>query len=274
MAQSQHYEAVTLISVIARNDVRDYPEPVPTVGENIRRLRKRADLSQGDLAERIGVSQSVLSSWETDRYDLPETASLMKLAKALDCSIDDLLAGVDAVYDQVIGRRAPFLVREGHDVEMLDQDVSRRRRLADIPIVGPAEASRNGIVGWQEDGMIIGDVEEWISRPWDVDDPRAYGLRVRNDSMEPRYFQGEVIIAAPTASLRSGDFACVQLKSGERLLKQVYRQESPDTRVRGWNLVSTNTAYVPRFVHEEDVVAIHKIVHNSHRAVGYPQPRR
>lgn len=99
---------------------------VTRVGENIRRLRDRkaADESQGEFAARVGVTQSQLSDWEHSRY-LPDTASLLKLAKALDCTIDEILDGVDAEYDAIRAKRD--LIRQD-DAPADTRNFTRRHR--------------------------------------------------------------------------------------------------------------------------------------------------
>ena len=53
-------------------------------------LRKRAGLTQCDVAERLKVSQSVVSQWETGGC-LPSIEWLPELAGLYDCSVDELL---------------------------------------------------------------------------------------------------------------------------------------------------------------------------------------
>lgn len=73
-----------------------------TIGENIKRLRPRAGFkTQGALALAIGVPQSRMSDWENGRYESIETENLVSIAKAIGVSIDELLAGVDPVYDKI-----------------------------------------------------------------------------------------------------------------------------------------------------------------------------
>ena len=60
------------------------------VGDKIRDLRKAAAMTQEELAERMGISAQAVSKWENG-HCLPETAVLPKLARLLDCSIDDIL---------------------------------------------------------------------------------------------------------------------------------------------------------------------------------------
>jgi len=74
-----------------------------TLGTNIRRLRSVAGpRSQKELAERLGVAPSQVADWEHDRYAVISIQSLIKLATVFRCSVDELLAGVDPDYDQVL----------------------------------------------------------------------------------------------------------------------------------------------------------------------------
>ena len=57
---------------------------------NIRKARKEKGLTQKELAEKVGVTQGNLSSWETDRWK-PDLDALKKLCEALNCSADYLL---------------------------------------------------------------------------------------------------------------------------------------------------------------------------------------
>ena len=61
-------------------------------GESIRRLRETAQLTQKDLAQAVGVTDKAVSKWETGR-GLPDISLLDPLAKALEVSLAELLAG-------------------------------------------------------------------------------------------------------------------------------------------------------------------------------------
>lgn len=61
-----------------------------TIGGTIQRLRRARGLTQGRLAEQLGVSSAAVSKWETGGA-LPDVALLCPLARALGCSADELL---------------------------------------------------------------------------------------------------------------------------------------------------------------------------------------
>lgn len=62
----------------------------------IRDLRIESGLSQATLAASCGVSQSIVSQWETE-VALPRTRQLPELAFVLNCSIDELFAQPEPV---------------------------------------------------------------------------------------------------------------------------------------------------------------------------------
>ena len=57
---------------------------------NIKKARKKAGLTQQDLADELGVCQPTVAMWETQK-SLPRTDKLPALAKILGCTIDELL---------------------------------------------------------------------------------------------------------------------------------------------------------------------------------------
>lgn len=60
------------------------------LGERIRRLRKKAGLTQEQLAEAVGVHENSVSRWENNELT-PKTFKIKALAKALGVSEADLL---------------------------------------------------------------------------------------------------------------------------------------------------------------------------------------
>ena len=59
------------------------------LGDNIRRLRMERELSQQDLADKVGVIQPAISQIESGAVN-PRYTTLLALAAALDVSLDEL----------------------------------------------------------------------------------------------------------------------------------------------------------------------------------------
>ena len=63
-----------------------------TLGEKICRLRKARGLSQGDLADALGVSRQSVSKWETDS-SVPDLDKLVALSRRFGVTLDELVCG-------------------------------------------------------------------------------------------------------------------------------------------------------------------------------------
>lgn len=64
-------------------------------GERLRRLRKERDITQGQLAEVIGVVPSAVGKYERIPQSYPSVEALIKIADYFNVSIDYLLKGVE-----------------------------------------------------------------------------------------------------------------------------------------------------------------------------------
>jgi phage repressor protein C with HTH and peptisase S24 domain len=227
---------------LALADVRaDNPVTLPR-SARLKLRREALGLTQGELATLADVHVSTVVRLEKNRN--VESATL----DAIDAAL------TQAERDQPRHRGTGELNEP--EVEDFDRDIERGYRHHDVPVVGDAEASSNGFIAWDSEGIVGAQVEQWVSRSFSDGDPRAYALRVRGDSMVPRYFPGEIIIAQPMLPVRDGDFACVILTSGERLVKRVFRKDAT------WLLKSLNEDYPERLVAHDEIQAIHRIKHS------------
>ena len=69
-------------------------------GTTIRQLREVRNMTQTELAERIGVSSKTISKWETGK-GLPDISLLQSLAQALGISVIELMNGEQIVNKNV-----------------------------------------------------------------------------------------------------------------------------------------------------------------------------
>ena len=86
-----------------------------TVGQRIREIRKDRNLTQRELAERVGINFTYLSRVENDRLDdeqTPREDTLQKIARALNADADELLLLArripDAFRDRILSKPGIF----------------------------------------------------------------------------------------------------------------------------------------------------------------------
>ncbi len=84
-----------------------------SVGERITELRKAQCLSQGQLADAMGVSRQAVSKWEND-LSSPDSIKMIQLAQILDTDIEYLTTG-----RRNYGRRPPVVVKTVETVEKI-----------------------------------------------------------------------------------------------------------------------------------------------------------
>lgn len=66
-----------------------------SMGSKLAQARKQANLTQEQLAERLGVTRQAVSRWESDTA-YPETDKIVRMAQILDVSCDYLLRDGEA----------------------------------------------------------------------------------------------------------------------------------------------------------------------------------
>lgn len=61
------------------------------VSSNIKRLRERANMTQGELADRLGVARSTVTQWENG-WSSPRMGMVQKLAGVFRVSTSEIVA--------------------------------------------------------------------------------------------------------------------------------------------------------------------------------------
>lgn len=129
----------------------------------------------------------------------------------------------------------------------------------DVPVRGIAACS-NGEGAFQ---IEAGHVVDWVRRPPALAGVReAYGLYVCGDSMEPRWFHGELILVHPGRPVRPGDHVVVVMRDGPSETPYAYCKRL----VRRHGGMVTVEQYNPRATRdlpEEKVIALHRVLSNN-----------
>lgn len=72
-----------------------------SLGEKIREQRKKAGLSQEQLAEKLNVSRQAITKWETEN-GIPDIANLVAISDEFGLSLDELIKGDITVKKKII----------------------------------------------------------------------------------------------------------------------------------------------------------------------------
>lgn len=198
----------------------------------IAELRRARGIGQLALAEAAGVSTPQVSKWETGRVDIPQSR-LATIARVLGTSIDELFhkPGSAADADPVPEPNAVPFKMEGASAERMQEN---------LPIYGTALGAAREVDGdaIEQAFLNTAEVVSFVRRPTILNgNAAAYGLYVSGSSMEPRFFDGETLLADPNGRVRGGEDVVVYLRpqspiddDGERaravLVKRLVRRTS------------------------------------------------
>lgn len=179
-----------------------------SLGENIRAARERLNMTQDELAKKLGYkSRSSINKIESGENDIPQS-KVIDFAKALDVTVMDLL-----------GPTAADAVPPG----FLPLPETER-----LPLVGQV-ACGTPILAEQ-------NITEY------VDVPKAahanFVLKCKGDSMAPRIQDGDLVYVRKQPMVENGELAAVRIDD-EATLKRVYL--APGQMI----LQAENPAYAP-----------------------------
>jgi len=187
------------------------------LAEILDRQRQRLGLNYEQLAGLIKVS-SVYVSQTLRGKRIPKDEILVKLSEALQLDPGRVLRV--AHYEKAPEPARKFL-GQGSFVSLDKFD-----NVGPYPL---GQGQRIPILGWVQAGKFSPTETPDLS-PTSPDDfiysdtlgRNLFALRVENDSMEPLFHQGDIIIINPNIKPRSGDFVIVRLKSeGEVTFKKL-----------------------------------------------------
>ena len=103
-----------------------------SIGERIVKLRSEKDISQGALAQMLGVSRQAISKWENDQSS-PDTLHLIKLADILNTEVEYLATGRKPVCEE-----APIVVNMVQKVDKVVEKIVEKpviRRIVRVKYV-------------------------------------------------------------------------------------------------------------------------------------------
>ncbi|WCM88822.1 XRE family transcriptional regulator [Acidovorax sp. NCPPB 3576] len=203
-----------------------------TLAQRIRSARTELGITQVELAKRAEMKQSDVSKLE--RGDSQKTSNLIRLAMALAVNPQWLDTGD--------GPRRP------EESNVAAAPMLGRSRL--VPVVGHVKAGPDGYLEEMQYPVGHGEgcVEYWTK------DEAAYALRIKGDSMHPRYRAREFIVVTPSIEAQQGNDVVVRMRDGRKLLKQLNWQRPEELQ-----LLSINDGYAPMTLDTAEVDSIHRV---------------
>ncbi|MFZ3286212.1 MAG: helix-turn-helix domain-containing protein [Telluria sp.] len=179
-----------------------------------RQLLKKNGGNQSEMARYIGVSPQAVQKWIAGDTE-PRGKNLEKAAEFLGVSPAFLRFGPNQDLPSVSQPKS--LATGQSNVEDAPAIAACLKR---IPIVGRVQAGPDGTLHIDDfahgDGYML----------WWSTCSSAYALRIRGESMSPRYLPGEFVGVDPCADVNPSDEVIVLLKTGERMIKRLlWRRE-------------------------------------------------
>lgn len=208
------------------------------LSSNLRYLRKKEKISQGDLAESFDIARTTLGDYERGKTE-PNLEMLIKMSSKFDVPIDDLIVADLSHNDLEITRNEKLKVL----AISVDQDLNENIELVDTK----AEA---GYLDSFSDPEYIRDLPK-ISFP-NIPQGTFRGFEINGDSMLP-VEAGSIIICSYVEKLqdiKDGKTYVIVSQDQGLVYKRVFKKEE------SISLLSDNDAYLPYDIDFQSIAEI------------------
>lgn len=200
-----------------------------TLSERLKEERKKAGLSQKEFAEKLGLNARTYASYERGERDI-STALLLNICRTLGISSDVLLGNANTTQTDLTAV-TPV------NFELAHAPISMKR----IAVIGEVAAGYQCLADMQIIDYVACDAS-LLHTGYDY----VY-LRVRGDSMEPEFHEGDLVLVRVQDTIESGEYAVVLVDEEDGLVKKI---EIDRTHI---TLISENPYYPPRKFEREEM---------------------
>ena len=185
---------------------------MPDFSTVFKNLRKDNNLTQAELAKKLGVAPSTVGMYERGQRE-PDFETLEKIANCFSVNMNTLL-GKEKDLSVSVGIKIPVLGKVAAGIP-----ITAVENILDYEEISPEMASSGDYVA----------------------------LKIQGSSMEPRMYEGDVVIVRVQSSVEHGEVAVVMVDGSEATVKKVQFQSS------GILLQPFNPSYEPIFYSKEEV---------------------
>lgn len=233
-----------------------------------------------EVSGKIGFSKPYLSTIETGKVKNPPSDELLlKLEKLLQfdpglllhiAHMERIPSDIRQEYESAEAENQKWrhfirnIIHHKSDAAQIDSLLSdsqlqiapSKNRLSSsrpIPVINRVSA------GYPSDftdlDYPVGVADDYVRCP-DLHDPNAFAVRVVGDSMEPKFYQGDIVIFSPAAEVHNGNDCFVRFADPvETTFKRVFFE--PEQKVR---LQPRNEKYSPSIVDGKSLSGIYRAV--------------
>jgi phage repressor protein C with HTH and peptisase S24 domain len=199
---------------------------VSQAARRLKLLRERSGLSMRAVSEALGWTLTRYQHYE-DRYrraylplDLARQLADILSAGGIAPSEVLALAGIDSEPVAAPGSRTSPAPTSGNRPAFFPRPI-------EIPAMPPRDLPVMGAVKGGAEGFYFneGEAKEYVVRPPGLAGvSNAFALYVDGESMEPRYYAGEMLYVNPNRPVTRSCFVAVELADGQCLIKQFQRR--------------------------------------------------
>jgi len=211
-----------------------------TLGEIIKQYRELYEITMDEFARFSGLSKGYISMLEKNENPrtklpiMPTTKTLSCVAKAMSISVSELMDKLN---------------QSGNDKNDYLKDAIPIDKMVLVPVVGQVRAGYGGLAFECDMGRETVDAN--TLRGYERED--FFYLKVKGDSMEPRLYEGDLVLVRRQSSIDNGSYGVVTIDDEEGVVKIVNYDKDSIT------LISQNHNYPPRKFTGADVQRIRVI---------------
>jgi SOS-response transcriptional repressor LexA len=227
------------------------------IGQMIKELRLRRGWTLRRLAQEVNKTPAYLSIIENKKAHV-NMPLLGDIARALGVGLSYFLS------DEVTGGKELSLRGAGSDEGagileelrvLVDKHTGSIRpsgtAMKKIPVISYTAA---GNPVSYESSYPVGFADEYVEVSSSIGDPHAFALRIKGDSMEPRFYDGDVVVVCPSWQVKENRPVVIKVNDDEVTCKVFSR--AGDSIL----LTSLNPKYPPHAYRQEDIVWVYPVV--------------
>jgi len=251
-----------------------------SLGKIIREKRELLRLTLDEVSGKTGFSKPYLSTIETGKVKNPPGDELLKkLEKVLAfdtglllhiAHMEKLPSDIRQQYESVEAENKKWrlfvkdLINKKTDAKKINSLLAKSELAIEnhqtpisagrlVPVINKVAAGYP--VEFNDLDYPVGIADDYVRCP-DTHDPNAFAVRIVGDSMQPRFFEGDIVIFSPKIEVTNGDDCFVRFVSPhETTFKRVFFE--PENKIR---LQPRNENYPPIIVSGENINGLYRAV--------------